>query len=281
MFTMRKCFLIFSVLILFLFLLSPAFAFDNIGFAGGPEVFINNYLTENNFPAACIGLGWMDISSGETYYINEDKFFVSGSMYKLPLNMLFCDKINSGELSSDSKISGYNLIDAMKLSMVKSDNTASGALRVNLTYDFMTYRRLLASYSEIETEELPTGFYSENMMSPRFFLNTLRYLSENSCDYDLIINFMKEANQESYFCYYPPRYTVAHKYGNIDGNMSDCCIEYAKRPFLLVVFLSGAGRGEITLSEIRGLFEDYSDYLYGREEIARIENLIISTLFTD
>ena len=50
-------------------------------------------LQEYNADPDTIGAGYYNFATGEEHYYNGDVYRVSGSMYKVPLNMLFLDWI--------------------------------------------------------------------------------------------------------------------------------------------------------------------------------------------
>ena len=54
-----------------------------------------------------VAIGYYNTVTGEEHYVNADQYMVSASMYKVPLNMVFLDRLSRGEMDWDTNISGY------------------------------------------------------------------------------------------------------------------------------------------------------------------------------
>lgn len=242
---MQKLRIFIAILLITAALALPASAAGSPG--GVIDAFAEEHgLTEDNF--VC---GWQDIATGETYYLGADEFFVAGSMYKLPLCMAITDQIAAGETDPDGFVEGYRIADAMRLAIVYSDNDAAQALRQAVSADRDTYRERLAAYSGYEMSELPEEYYTDNRISPRFMINTLRWLYDHSGDYEQVIDYMLEAHPGHYFKLAETADApVAHKYGYFEGCLSDCAIVYSERPFLLVAMTRGVPNAEEVLGDL-------------------------------
>lgn len=230
---------------------TPEYDFS-LGLDGIMDGIMEKYrLNEDNFV-----LGWEDIESGETWFYQEDKFMVGGSMYKMPLNMVLTDMIDSGELENTENIqlSRYN-------SIVYSDNEAAQWLRKKISENNVEYRSALARYSGFEATDLPDSYFRDNRFSPRFMINTLRYLYDNSDTYAFVINCMKLAHPGRYFCKYQGDYEIAHKYGFFENALCDSAIVYTERPFVLVCMTQSVSNAEELLGEVCEMFAMYANYL--------------------
>ena len=75
-----------------------------------------------------IAAGYCNLVTGETHYYNGDNYMVSGSMYKIPLNMLFLDWIDEGELTMESNILGYPYSTLLDGTIIHSDNDMARVL---------------------------------------------------------------------------------------------------------------------------------------------------------
>lgn len=252
---------------------SDGYDFAETGLAGAVESFIEDHrINPDSF-----GMGWYDIRSGESYYYNGGKFFVAGSMYKLPLCMVYTDMLASGGVQPEDRVRGMRIDKAVERAIVYSDNDAAKALRWGISENLFEYRDALAQYSGLDTESLPQSYYRENCISPEFMLGTLRHLYDNSEHYSQLIEYMKQASPGFYFKNVGGDYEIAHKYGSFEGATNDCGIIYTERPFLLVVFSRGVANASKMLGELCGMMADYSVYLTERDEgadyIARASEL--------
>lgn len=239
-------------------------------FSRGIEAAVNAYLEENGISPEIMGIGWYDITSGESWFLNGDEFMRAGSMYKLPLNMVYTDMLSDGRVQPDDMVGDYTVETAMRLSIVYSDNDAAKALRKGMGLTKKDYRDRLAQYSGLDIDSLPDTYYTENRMSPRFLINTLLELYENSEHYAVLIDRMKEAMPELLFKKYEKELDceIAHKYGSFEGTLSDCGIFYTSRPFLLVIMTDHLSYAEKHLAQLAYLFADYSEYLDEQDRIA-------------
>ncbi len=251
---MRKAAAVFLALTLILALALPASAAQ-----AGPEEIIESFMAEHGLTEDNFVCGWYDIQSGASFYVGEDVFRVAGSMYKLPLAMTIYDMIADGSLTKDDYAGGYRVGDALRLAIVYSDNDAAQALRTRVSANRDEYRIRLAAYSGYEPDELPEEYFTENRLSPRFLINTLIYLYEHSGDYAELIDYMLQAHPGMYFkLAETDDMPIAHKYGYFEGNLGDCGIVYAERPFLLAAMFKGVAGSEKLLGELCALMADYA-----------------------
>ena len=202
-----------------------------------------------------IGLVYYNLETGTKYSLNEDKNFISASVKKLPMVMSAADDIQDNKLSKD-KLLSYNRAtdyeegtgilqgrtslnsikteEAMKLSIIYSDNIA-----YNILKDYTS----IYVYDYIEKN---TGIKTEirgNMTAEQSYL-ILRKLYENKDNnpyYNKIIEWMKETPFNERIAREIPNEEVAHKIGTNMNCVHDIGIIYAKNPYILVVMTEDTG----------------------------------------
>lgn len=243
------------------FSLCPVSAEEIPDFSQGLEQIMETFMEDHNLDEANCAIGWRDLTTGNTWYFNEDAYMVAGSMYKLPLNMAIADRLASGELDPTYLTRGYQIQVAAKLSIIYSNNETAQALQYVLSDDRDTYRNILAAYSGVPLEDLPDSYYSNNCMSPEFLLNTLQHLYDHRENYQDLLENLKQAHPGRYFQSAQTDYDIAHKYGSFEGALNDCGIIYTPRPFALVAFFNGAAATEDNLGDLCALMTDYALYL--------------------
>lgn len=243
-------------------MLSGAAGDENCDFGElGLDGVMRQYMSEHGLNEENFAMGWYDLKTGDSWYYGEDRFMVGGSMYKLPLNMALSDLIAAGEIEDTDDIERLRMA-----SIVYSDNEAAQSLRMLISQNNKLYRNAMASYSGYEMDELPSEFYLDNEFSPRFMINTLLHLYEDSDFYADIIGWMKRASPDAYFGLERDDFEIAHKYGSFEGALCDCGIIYTERPFLLVVMTQNVSCNERILSEVCKKLADYSAFLDARDE---------------
>lgn len=226
---------------------------------------IERYLEKKGLPASNIAIGWYDLQSGEEWYYNPDTFIYGASTYKLPLAMLYLDKIHAGELSWDTPIAGSPLEERLHRMVADSNNDAADALWNALSLEENELRVLLAQYSGLGVEKLPHSYYGGSF-SPRFLIGTLLTLHEHADEYSQILEYMKEARPTSFLSLYRGEREIAHKYGAIPGYACDSGIVYAERPFLMTVMTRNLNSGMTIIGELGAIAMDYADYLAQQPE---------------
>ncbi len=241
--------------------------FDSESFGDAVE----RYISAKGINPGSITVGWYDIESGEEWYHGADVFMEGASTYKLPLAMLYADLIEEGVYTREDKIGAWVLEDAIREMLVRSSNTAADTLHFAYSQNQRTFREGLAPYCGLDPDSLPSGFYTANQFSPRYFIGTLRTLWDNSDRYGWLIDYMKQAQPDSYFSRWRGDYEVAHKTGNALGYVADTGIIYTERPFLLTVMTCEVRSAERVIGDIARIAMDHAEYLAERDARAAAE----------
>lgn len=218
-------------------------------------------LTENNF-----AFFYYNEDTKKYYFYNEDKYFTAASTVKVPVAMLYYDKVNSGELTLDSKIKytsdcyevgggttaatykvGSNIPISFLLeqSIINSDNTAVNTLIKNLGWT--QYRKDMAKYTD---EELKQEFYDSNVTFAAYGYDLLTNLYENKNNYNKLIEDMKKSSGGQYLKKYITQYDVAHKYGSYAGNVHDYGIVFGETTYLIGVYTKGVANADELIADI-------------------------------
>ena len=241
--------------------------FDSESFGDAVE----RYISAKGINPGSITVGWYDIESGEEWYHGADVFMEGASTYKLPLAMLYADLIEEGVYTREDKIGAWVLEDAIREMLVRSSNTAADTLHFAYSQNQRSFREGLAPYCGLDPDSLPSGFYTANQFSPRYFIGTLRTLWDNSDRYGWLIDYMKQAQPDSYFSRWRGDYEVAHKTGNALGYVADTGIIYTERPFLLTVMTCEVRSAERVIGDIARIAMDHAEYLAERDARAAAE----------
>ena len=249
---------------------APAFAAGEEPFAAdfaadGLGGTLERYLSERGLNERLVRVGWRDLAGGGEWYQGADLFVEGASTYKLPLCMLYADRIAAGELSRGDALGAWTVEEAVREALVHSSNNAAAALRRGVSEDQAAYRRAIAVHCGLPPEELPGGYYTANQFSPRYLIGTLQALWDGGERYGWLIDYMKQAQPDSYFSRFRGELEVAHKTGNALGFVCDSGIVFAERPFLLTVMTNGLGDAERVIAEIGRIAMDYAAYLYETE----------------
>ena len=210
------------------------------------KTLITEIKTANNLTADNFAFFYYNPQTQKYYFDNQDKYFKGASTVKVPVAMIYYDKIRNGDLTEKSTLqytsddyeagggttaSTYNVGNYIPISflleqsIINSDNTA-----VNILIDGIGYRKsreLMAKYSD---EEFIDDFYTSNLTKASFGFDIINHIYQNQENYQELIGYMKQSSFGEYLKKYITEYDVAHKYGSYAGNVHDYGIVFADRP---------------------------------------------------
>lgn len=208
-----------------------------------------NGLSENNFV-----FFYYNLDEERYYFYNKNKGFTAASTVKVPIAMLYYDKVANWEINMETTyVYGeddyeegdgmtaytYDVWDSIPLDFLitemieKSDNTVTNILTSALG-GRENYIGNTLNYLEEEIS-LPDNFYDENVTCAKYAFGILKYLYANSEKYTELIEHMKLSSYGEYLKEYID-YDVAHKYGSYEGCVHDYGIVYGKTNYLIEVF---------------------------------------------
>ena len=225
------------------------------------EIMIENNLNENNF-----FFFYYNLEEKKYYFYNENTYFTAASTIKVPVAMLYYDKIAEGEFtladtllydSDDYEVGdGSTAVDysvgeripisyLLEQTIVNSDNTALNILIHSIGYQ--KCKEELTKYSDVELTE---AFYSSNVANVSYYYDVLQYLYQNADKYSELIEYMKISSNGGYLKAKLPQYEVAHKYGAYDGYVHDYGIIYGQNTYLIGVFTDGNSNASDLIADI-------------------------------
>lgn len=219
-------------------------------------------LTDNNF-----AFFYYNEDTNKYYFYNENTYFKAASTVKVPVAMLYYDKINNSELTLESTIEytkdcyeegggltdyTYNVSDDIPIkflleqSIVNSDNTALNILVKNIGKT--QYRYDISKYTEVE---LSDEFYENNITSARYGYELLKHIYENLEDYNDLIEYMEKSSNGKYLKeYIGDNYKIAHKYGSFEGNVHDYGIVFGNTIYMIGVYTKSVANASELIADI-------------------------------
>lgn len=225
------------------------------------EIKTQNNLTEENF-----AFFYYNPQTQKYYFDNQNKYFKAASTVKVPVAIMYYDKIKNGELTKESTLqytsddyeegggttaSLYSVGDNVPISylleqsIVNSDNTA-----VNILIDGIGYRKCREQIAEFSDEQFTEEFYTTNLTTADLGYNIINRIYQNQADYEELIGFMKKSSNGEYLKKYVTEYDVAHKYGSYAGNVHDYGIVYSDSPYLIGVYTQGVSGADELIANI-------------------------------
>ena len=240
-------------------------AIDDSRFEGKTwEEVVAQYMEEHDLTDTKIALGYKNLVTGEEHFINADEYYTAASLYKVPLNMVYTERVSKGEMTFDDQVRGVPYSKLIAGSIVESNNEFSDYLRSGLG-GYPTYRRYFCEYMGENADEVSYKFYENNFFTPRQMITCLDTLYQGGEErFPKVIDYMKQAEPNNYFNAFDQDYVVAHKYGYLEtGNtlqINDCAIVYTDDPIAIVMFTNGIKRPYTCLANFCTLMAEYTQY---------------------
>lgn len=248
------------------------------------EEVVDAFMEEHGTDPELVAFGYYNTVTGEEHYHRGGEYMISGSMFKVPLNMLYTEKIANGEMDWDSKIAGIAYSNLLEWTIVNSDNQMAEYLW-KATGSYRTYRELICPYMGVDPETADPMYWKNNYFTSEQMIHCLRTLYENQDNFPRLIDTMLKAEPENYFKYHEQDFEIAHKYGYlVEGYrlyMNDCAICYTDDPILIVLFTDTIKNPYETMTDFCTLMCDYTQYhtaLRREEEAQQAEQAAIAAL---
>ena len=226
---------------------------------------IEAYFQENGIDHEKVAYCITDLEHNIKYSMNEKDEFIAASIYKLPLAMLYYDKINEGEYTLDSTFtySGYMHEDAGVISsdygigsqvplsdllndlIIYSDNDAGHILYENLG-GWKEYKEAMTKY----TDSISENYYTmDNVTTANTMNDVVTYLYDYKEDYKGLIKNMEEAEPGEYLDR-DTQLSMPQKYGMYDYALNSVGFVECNTSYSIVVLTSLGDKGADVMANI-------------------------------
>ena len=226
---------------------------------------IEAYFQENGIDHEKVAYCITDLEHNIKYSMNEKDEFIAASIYKLPLAMLYYDKVNEGEYTLDSTFtySGYMHEDAGVISsdygigsqvplsdllndlIIYSDNDAGHILYENLG-GWKEYKEVMTKY----TDSISENYYTmDNVTTANTMNDVVTYLYDHKEDYKGLIKNMEEAEPGEYLDR-DTQLSMPQKYGMYDYTLNSVGFVECNTSYSIVVLTSLGDKGADVMANI-------------------------------
>lgn len=226
---------------------------------------IEAYFQENGIDHEKVAYCITDLEHNIKYSMNEKDEFIAASIYKLPLAMLYYDKVNEGEYTLDSTFtySGYMHEDAGVISsdygigsqvplsdllndlIIYSDNDAGHILYENLG-GWKEYKEAMTKY----TDTISENYYTmDNVTTANTMNDVVTYLYDHKEDYKGLIKNMEEAEPGEYLDR-DTQLSMPQKYGMYDSALNSVGFVECNKSYSIVVLTSLGDKGADVMANI-------------------------------
>ena len=226
---------------------------------------IEAYFQENGIDHEKVAYCITDLEHNIKYSMNEKDEFIAASIYKLPLAMLYYDKVNEGEYTLDSTFtySGYMHEDAGVISsdygigsqvplsdllndlIIYSDNDAGHILYENLG-GWKEYKEAMTKY----TDSISENYYTmDNVTTANTMNDVVTYLYDHKEDYKGLIKNMEKAEPGEYLDR-DTQLSMPQKYGMYDYALNSVGFVECNTSYSIVVLTSLGDKGTDVMANI-------------------------------
>ena len=226
---------------------------------------IEAYFQENGIDHEKVAYCITDLEHNIKYSMNEKDEFIAASIYKLPLAMLYYDKVNEGEYTLDSTFtySGYMHEDAGVISsdygigsqvplsdllndlIIYSDNDAGHILYENLG-GWKEYKEAMTKY----TDSISENYYTmDNVTTANTMNDVVTYLYDHKEDYKGLIKNMEKAEPGEYLDR-DTQLSMPQKYGMYDSALNSVGFVECNTSYSIVVLTSLGDKGADVMANI-------------------------------
>ena len=226
---------------------------------------IETYFQENGIDHEKVAYCITDLDHNIKYSMNEKDEFIAASIYKLPLAMLYYDKVNDGEYTLDSTFtySGYMHEDAGVISsnygigsqvplsnllndlILYSDNDAGHILYENLG-GWKEYKEAMTKY----TDSISENYYTmDNISTANTMNDVVTYLYDHKEEYIDLIKDMEKAEPGEYLDR-DTQLSMPQKYGMYDYALNSVGFVECETPYSIVVLTSLGDKGADVMADI-------------------------------
>ncbi len=226
---------------------------------------IEAYFQENGIDHEKVAYCITDLEHNIKYSMNEKDEFIAASIYKLPLAMLYYDKVNEGEYTLDSTFtySGYMHEDAGVISsdygigsqvplsdllndlIIYSDNDAGHILYENLG-GWKEYKEAMTKY----TDSISENYYTmDNVTTANTMNDVVTYLYDHKEDCKGLIKNMEEAEPGEYLDR-DTQLSMPQKYGMYDYTLNSVGFVECNTSYSIVVLTSLGDKGTDVMANI-------------------------------
>lgn len=236
----------------------------------------DEYFAETGVDTSMLGISVYDFESGGSYALNDTVYFTAASTYKLPLAMLYYEKINDrtyalsdgllyeayhyeegGTIAYDYLPGSYiSIEELLHCLIIDSDNTAGHILYENLG-GWQAFKEAAAKYSDTAIAETDSEYYSgENEFTAAYMEDVLDYLHTNADDFETLLDDMQQAMPDDYLNMYIGD-GMAQKYGQYDMAENAVGISMSGHPYSIAVFTSLGYTGRLLIGDVNELLWQY------------------------
>lgn len=215
----------------------------------------------------------IDIPSGKEIGKNADINMLAGSCYKLPLSLLWYDKLDRGDASLDDKLywgdnisetegrmqfkwkeGDYISLENVLAYTLKYSDNVGGHILYESYGGWDKFKKDAAKYSDKEQAE--EFFSKENYLNAEYMADVMKHIYNNQEKYETLIHYLTIAAPDD-FLNSKLRVDMVQKVGFYNEHINSCGLCLDGRPYVLCVFTTLNDRAVPIMGEINEMVYNY------------------------
>lgn len=235
---------------------------------------IDDYIKEHKIPKDYISYRVIELASGKMASSENSTYnMLAGSVYKLPLCMLWYDRVADGKASLEDKLiwsksvtevegrmqyrwqqgDSISLEDILAYTLKYSDNVG-GHMLFDSYGGWEKFKKDAARYSDHEQAE---EFYSkENYLNAEYMCDVWTHISKNQEKYEDLIHYLTIAAPDD-FLNYSGDFGMVQKVGFVGDHINSTGWSPNGRPYVISVFTNLGDDAYPTMGDINKLAYEY------------------------
>lgn len=216
-----------------------------------------------------VAITYYNTVTGEEHSLNADEYFISASLFKVPLNMILSDTQSPDGISLDENIWGEPYRYYQWRTIAHSDNAAAVTLEERVG-GYVAFRDKQVQYLGGNPAD-DLGEYAShinNWYTAHQMENALKILYAEPERFPGVMENMLIAHPYEYFRMWERRVPIAHKYGFVEETgdwssdlyINDCGVLYADQPVIVVLMTKSVDKAYDVIGEFATLMIDYTNY---------------------
>lgn len=224
------------------------------------QALIDDFIKEYRIRPKEISIGFYYSGSGEFAYYNDNAWYYSASLFKVPMVMSLVDRIYEGEMSWDMPLGGLTFHERADKALIDSHNPSAYQILGKYWSTEVGARRDWTVLSDMDPESFSRNYYNCSWFHAPFITRTMVNLLNNRDYYSEIIEDLKLAQPGDYFRRgLEDTYEIAQKYGSWEEFKHTSGIVFTEHPIVITIMTRNTPNENYLAGQLAKLLVNYTE----------------------
>lgn len=227
---------------------------------GTMDPYMKKFREKHSLDKTNFAVTYYNLFTGESYTYNDQKYFDSVNLERLPICMYMYDLTVEGKLSWKDEIGSSTVNYLVKDALSVDNNKKATEILTDYLGGYGKMKGLIAPYS---TDEYGNVFRSEKVLNTRYMSDVIKRMYEDargkfdSSYLDDIVYPIRDVNEGRYFSKYVLNYSVTGVDGKSGDTYGAADVVGTPQSYVLAAFVE-AENGEEILADLNKTVCDYN-----------------------